>query len=303
MGALDAIVKALQGTGNEVMPPSEQPVGPPALMMNALKEAPPEQPWYQPFSNVATGLARDIPRAANWFGEQARKSPEAAQADVRGAVEDVASIPKRLYGASEQMRTEGPYNPAPAVEAVTTLMGGAPLVAEKGAAGVFGGRLAMTADLKALHEAQKMEAAAFHPENIWKDTDWFRHPVDTKWRFEIPDNASALRYQAGNPNIPDRSVVAGPLTEMMRHNQAFKAYPELRHTRMETRHDPIAEGSWAPPPHNGPLGIIEVNAPDLVSGRDVALHEMQHAIQHIEGFSPGSMQTIGVIGLKLIHIR
>jgi hypothetical protein len=106
--------------------------------------APEDQPWYQPFSNVAQGLARDIPRAVNWFGEQARKSPEAAQADVRnvmgGLAEQAYTLPERTLGASEQMRTEGTYNPAPAVETALMTMGtgaiaGAPVRAGETALG------------------------------------------------------------------------------------------------------------------------------------------------------------------------
>jgi hypothetical protein len=84
--------------------------------------------WWDPFYNVGAGLARDIPAAVNWFGQQASKSPEEAQADVRGAAYDVghslATIPQRAFGASETMRTEGTYNPAPIVDAAMLPMGG-----------------------------------------------------------------------------------------------------------------------------------------------------------------------------------
>jgi hypothetical protein len=94
--------------------------------------------------NVGAGLARDVPRAANWWVESMKKGPEAAQQQVLdiigGAAEQFATLPKRAYGASEEMRTEGTYNPEPIVEAATLPMGtgaiaGVPLKAGEAAFG------------------------------------------------------------------------------------------------------------------------------------------------------------------------
>lgn len=94
--------------------------------------------------NVGAGLVRDVPRAANWWVESMKKGPEAAQQDVLDtighAAESFATLPKRAFGASEEMRTEGTYNPEPIVEAATLPMGtgaivGVPLKAGEAAFG------------------------------------------------------------------------------------------------------------------------------------------------------------------------
>jgi len=78
--------------------------------------------------NVARGLYRDIPRAANWFYEQAKKPEAEAQADVRnvmgGLATQLVTLPERAIGASQSALDTGVYNPAPAVETALTMMGG-----------------------------------------------------------------------------------------------------------------------------------------------------------------------------------
>lgn len=53
---------------------------------------------------------------------------------------------------------------------------------------LFGGERAATADLEALDQAKKMEAAGESRDAIWREVGWFRG-VDGKWRFEIDDGA------------------------------------------------------------------------------------------------------------------
>jgi hypothetical protein len=54
---------------------------------------------------------------------------------IEGAIGDLATLPKRLYGASEQMRTEGSYNPGPAIEAALLPMGTGAVAGVKAAPG------------------------------------------------------------------------------------------------------------------------------------------------------------------------
>jgi hypothetical protein len=250
-------------------------------------------------------VADDVTNMVNALSaqDQAAMQPETfvnpmVKALIEGAAANVAKpgqmmTPNPYPPGSEEndwfegQRTKGMGDWAPRT-AVSMLGGGMPF-AEPGAAGIFGGKLAQTADLKALQEAQKMQSAGAHPVDIWQNTGWFQHPADNQWRFEIPDNKSALRYQAGNPRSLDSSVVAGPSTEMFSHPDLYKAYPELHNIKMWSRNDPrVPNGEGSYEPNIGHLGEIDVNAPDLVTGRSVALHELQHATQNIEGFHPGS---------------
>lgn len=69
--------------------------------------------FFDAISNVGTGLARDIPRAANWLFKDA----------VVDTAKAVAALPKRAFESSERMRTEGDYDPAPIVDAALLPMG------------------------------------------------------------------------------------------------------------------------------------------------------------------------------------
>jgi len=240
-----------------------------------------------PLNEAIPGGAGTTPQGdPTMFSNMITSALSIPQRAVEAAKQDTAHY--QQYGMDQNY---APQTVAPAAEAAMTLAGvGAP-AAEAGAAGIFGGKMAATADLKALNEAQQMAAAGIHPEDIWQSTGWFQHPADSKWRFEIPDNRSVLQYQAGNPRSLDRSILAGPAPEMLRHPDLYKAYPELRHVRMESRHDTgLTTGAGSFDPNIGHLGGIDIAAPDLYNGRSVALHELQHAIQNIEGFHPGTSE-------------
>jgi hypothetical protein len=54
---------------------------------------------------------------------------------IEEGLSSLATLPQRAFQASEQMRTEGPYNPAPVVEAALTTMGTGAVAGVKAAAG------------------------------------------------------------------------------------------------------------------------------------------------------------------------
>jgi len=72
--------------------------------------------------------------------------------------------------------------------------------------GMFAGRNAKTADLAKLATAEKMAAEGAERRAIWDATGWFQG-ADGKWRFEIPDNASAFHHLR-MPKEPDRWEIA-----------------------------------------------------------------------------------------------
>jgi hypothetical protein len=83
----------------------------------------------------------------------------------------------------------------------------APLTGAKGAAGVFGGRLAKTADLDALSRAERMAASGADRRAIWDETGWFKGR-DGQWRFEIDDSASRFDAAAADAKMPSRLDIA-----------------------------------------------------------------------------------------------
>lgn len=157
--------------------------------------------------------------------------------------------------------------------------------APTGAAGVFGGRLAATADQAALRTAEEMHAAGADRGAIWDKTGWFRGD-DGKWRFEIPDDKAQMHptYYTAMP-----SGRMAPVAGEIWHPELYQAYPDLRNaTASVERSQNTASGSYAAP------GVsrsgderIQISAPNASTARSVGLHELQHAIQEREGFASG----------------
>lgn len=152
--------------------------------------------------------------------------------------------------------------------------------AAKGAAGVFGGRLAATADKVALAKAEDMAAKGVSREEIWEKTGWFQG-ADKKWRFEIPDDRAAV-MTANAPTLEGK----------LAHKELFEAYPDIRQTRM-FYNEPPGYGSYLPPEQGwfkkrpGAISVSDSSAPAPKTLRDTLLHETQHALQREENFAVG----------------
>lgn len=236
----------------------------------------------------------------NWLsGDQAAMQPETfvnpmVKALIEGSVQSAA--------APGQYMTPNPYPPGSeeaswyedqrvkgghdwATKTAMGMMGAGAPMAENNAAGVFGGKLAKTANLDNLKLAESMEAkGSFTPEHILDATGWFKHPTDNQWRFEIPDHRA--RVMNAPDFTQDANWVKGPTSALLSHPELYKAYPHLENVPMSmtTLHNPvngIGVGQW-----HAPSGI-EVHAPNPTNAKSIALHEVQHAIQEHEGFSPG----------------
>lgn len=142
--------------------------------------------------------------------------------------------------------------------------------------GIFAGPGARTADMSMLAKAKELAAAKAPREQIWGDTGWFQG-ADQKWRFEIDDNAS--RYN----RLPGTSARAENTLE---HPELYRAYENIGLTPMDVKFP--SEGPFGGQYYSEPREGIKVQAPDTEAAREIALHELQHAIQQREGFAPGS---------------
>lgn len=154
-----------------------------------------------------------------------------------------------------------------------------------GAAGVFGGRLAKTADLGALRTAEEMHAAGADRSAIWDKTGWFQGS-DGKWRFEIPDDKAQM-----NPNVYGSGIPPGrwgKIAGEVWHKDLYDAYPGIRNaTGMIESRAPGTGGSGSYLAPGVGEERINVQAPTPAEARSVALHELQHAVQEREGFAQG----------------
>lgn len=146
------------------------------------------------------------------------------------------------------------------------------LAAPKGGAevGVFGGRLAQTADQAALAKAEKMAADGAPREAVWSETGWFQGP-DQKWRFEIDD--SGARWNSSRFVDREQDVLGNAMT----HNEAFDAYPDLQFAKAS-----MDDAGTFYNPADGRVNVDMQPRPT-----PAALHELQHALQYQEGFATG----------------
>ena len=170
--------------------------------------------------------------------------------------------------------------------------------------------------------AKHMELQGENPEAIWKATGTFRGPDDL-WRQEIPDvnmkysvspvrsrqyETDRKRYsQAIDKATTQEELQAaqkyyekqrgknslnfiGKAQEFIEHPELFQAYPELANyafRELEPTHKKFTAPQNAYGFYSPGQKTITVNT-DAPLRRSTALHELQHAIQEIEGWQGGS---------------
>ena len=141
-----------------------------------------------------------------------------------------------------------------------------------------GGINAKTADVGRLADAERMEQGGAGSETVRRETGWYRG-YDGKWRFEIDD--SKMRFI----NHREESRRTWKLDELIRHDALFAAYPELRdYTVLNFGISDDVEAAFYP-------GLNRITLDPRLSRtekRAALIHEIQHAIQLIEGFSVGA---------------
>ena len=107
-------------------------------------------------------------------------------------------------------------------------LGAIPVVGDFAPA-IFAGVLAKNADLGALSKAKEMELQGADRASIWKETGWLNDRGD--WKFEISDNEAS--FTPGELPImkidgeEQDGVGFAKLSEALRHNKLFEAYPQL----------------------------------------------------------------------------
>lgn len=142
---------------------------------------------------------------------------------------------------------------------------------------------------------QNFENPTITPQNIAKKiklaTGWERG-ADGKWRYEVPDvevNQNAMF------TFKDDGSAVTILSSLVNSEELFAAYPELEDMPVVFREmEPGLEGGYYD-------GLRQIHLSDAflrrenpglntkqeISGEDTIVHEIQHAIQDIEGFARG----------------
>ena len=177
---------------------------------------------------------------------------------------------------------------------INTPYGQQAMQAGSGFAGTFIGKDAKLWDKLAEKRFLQLEKAGMAPEQIWKETGVFRG-ADNDLRQEISDKLAFLKGSGSFGDVVMNRLnayknaginqIGDPIraSDIYHHPALFKAYPSLAKTEIEF----IPKGQKA----IGQMGEntlkMQYDTPNK-EAQSVMLHELQHAIQNYEGFSPGS---------------
>ena len=157
-----------------------------------------------------------------------------------------------------------------------------------------------------LSVARKMEEEKKGAKAIKMATGWERG-ADGKWRYEIPDAMIKNTMDVGGGHIvkryeDDMLWNGGKLSKVIDAPELFKAYPQLKDVRIET--DAIMNDMPSNGEYNAKTNTITIHADELKYMNSILNHEIQHAIQSIEGFDRGGSPRLvrGEIKKRLAEV-
>lgn len=155
-----------------------------------------------------------------------------------------------------------------------------------------------------LGKAMGMVDEGFNKKEIWDVTKWFKG-ADGRWRTEIKDyglngikggtpsglpEGSYIDLEKGALKMGDKSYeITGhtfALGDLISHPELFKAYPDLMDYPVKIYENPRG-GGYFRAGETPEIGIAFKKG-DGVYNAESILHEVQHAVQEIEGFAKGS---------------
>ena len=163
-----------------------------------------------------------------------------------------------------------------------------------------------TARMDNLSVARKMEEEKKDAKAIKMATGWERG-ADGRWRYEMPDAKIKDTMDVGGGHIvkryeDDMLWNGGKLSEVIDAPELFKAYPQLKDVRIET--DAIMNDMPSNGEYNSKTNTITIHADELKYMNGILNHEIQHAIQDIEGFAKGGSPRLirGEVKKKLNEV-
>lgn len=146
------------------------------------------------------------------------------------------------------------------------------------------GENAVNAPLEELQKAKKMEQEGKDEYDIWRETGWVKGK-DDRWRFEIKDSLRDI-----NLNKLVDSRIAQPLSAIYSNSILYDAYPQLANLVVvgdESLNEGDTKGYYDPATNEIHVSTDFIRN-DEVNAKLALIHEVQHAIQRIEGFSGGA---------------
>ena len=219
-------------------------------------------------------------------------------------------LPAQVMDAGMHYTQTGDADPLAqsSMDMASALAGRTPF-ASPGTAGVFGGKLALGADLDKLADAQAMSSelrsalakqhadfsypareAAIQNE-IYKRYGWFQAP-DAGWRFKISDAGAGIKPGADmeliRKYLEDSSTAhTMPLPDFYHHPTLFEHYPQFKDWKAEVFSHPVRAAYTDRAKKL--IGVDPTREPEVVE--NAIAHESQHGVQGVEGFHPGTNST------------
>jgi len=144
-----------------------------------------------------------------------------------------------------------------------------------------------------LKTAKEMTAERVPAKIIRMATGWEKDKTDGKWRWEILDgkfNWREVYKRLQNRKVPlEAHAEYAKLSEIFTNEELYRAYPELKDIDVAMWDEwGRSKGSY-----NRSTNTINLAMNDTVDGLQSTLtHEIQHAIQYIEGFATGGNEEM-----------
>ena len=167
---------------------------------------------------------------------------------------------------------------------------------------LFAGEKALANEAYAPHKARlerakELEAKGAKEIEIWEQTGWYKDK-DQRWKFEISQRGGKLKGDLESYLRDNKGQNSVQLQIILKDDELFSAYPQLKN--MEIIFDDL--GSMTGGSYNHKFKRIRINKNYYPSEQKSALyHELQHAIQDIEGFGFG--EKLGKESSENYHFR
>ncbi|MBP7654683.1 hypothetical protein KA977_14780, partial [Candidatus Dependentiae bacterium] len=148
-----------------------------------------------------------------------------------------------------------------------------------------------------LQVAKQMQSQNLDSDKIRLATGWYLDK-DNKWKYEISDEDLKFAENFVYERIANKNRTF-KLNNVIDHQKLFETYPQLKNIAIVFTDDLKAEGNY-----DAENKIININYA-IKEGKNIKttlLHEIQHAIQDIEGFAMGGSPE-NILNEKLEKIK
>lgn len=194
-------------------------------------------------------------------------------ADLTTELALALALPKALHGAGKVVNHSVPY-----LSSLGDAVGLKPTPANQ--LNMFIGGNAKTFPSHMVPRAEKLEAEGIPATDI-RDMTGLHRGADGKWRYEIPDAESQLLQPLDDP----RSL---NVNTALKHDELLKAYPELGYIDLQYSGPEMGGKFIDSSISDTGRSTIVAGGKDAAEQHRVLLHELMHAIQKKEGFTPGT---------------